>query len=124
MTVECPYCGFLNPHVLRGSAFMCGDKTCEKRIYALPLPQKAAAAVKAEAATGFDPVNRPAHYHRSEIEPIDAIEAWGLGFCLGNAVKYISRAGHKGSRLEDLRKAAWYLAREIQNEERKESEKR
>jgi hypothetical protein len=60
-----------------------------------------------------DPVHGPAHYTYSEIEPIDAIEAWGLGFHLGNVVKYLARAGHKGSRMEDLRKAAWYLHREI-----------
>ncbi len=59
-----------------------------------------------------DPIN-PSYYTQSDVEPIVAIEAWGLGFCLGNAVKYIARAGKKGDRLEDLRKAAWYLAREI-----------
>lgn len=41
------------------------------------------------------------------------IEAWELGFCLGNAVKYICRAGKKGSVIEDLAKARWYLDREI-----------
>lgn len=41
------------------------------------------------------------------------IEAWDLGFCLGNALKYIARAGRKGSRIEDLKKARWYLGREI-----------
>lgn len=65
-----------------------------------------------------DPVNAPSHYLRSSITPIDAIEAWGLGFSLGNAVKYIARAGYKGDRLEDLKKAAWYLNREIQNMEK------
>lgn len=60
-----------------------------------------------------DPVSRPAHYTRSRIETIDAIEAWGLDFHLGNVVKYISRAGHKGSAIEDLKKARWYLDRAI-----------
>lgn len=66
-----------------------------------------------------DQVNHPAHYggEADPYEAIKVIEAWSLGFALGNAVKYISRAGRKGSRLEDLRKAAWYLAREIANEE-------
>jgi len=59
-----------------------------------------------------DPIN-PKHYTDSAVEPIVAIEAWNLGFCLGNAVKYIARAGRKGDRLEDLRKARWYLDREI-----------
>lgn len=63
-----------------------------------------------------DPVN-PAHYKFSGIEPIQAIEAWNLGFCLGNTVKYISRAGRKGDALEDLRKARWYLDREIARRE-------
>ena len=60
-----------------------------------------------------DPINRPPHYTHGDIEPIDVIEAWGLGFCLGNVVKYIARAGHKGDRLEDLKKARWYWEREI-----------
>lgn len=66
-----------------------------------------------------DPVNSPAHYQQDDAarKPIIATEKWKMGFNLGNAIKYISRAGRKGSRLEDLRKAAWYLAREIRNEE-------
>ena len=63
-----------------------------------------------------DAVNQPAHYTDGGIETIDFIEAKGLGFNLGNAVKYISRAGKKGNRLQDLQKAQWYLAREIKNE--------
>lgn len=64
------------------------------------------------------PVNHPAYYQAGGIEAIDVIEAWGLGFCLGNTVKYIARAGKKGARLTDLKKAAWYLNREIEKEER------
>lgn len=65
-------------------------------------------------------VNHPAHYGGSEnlYEAIKVIEAWGLGFCLGNAVKYISRAGKKGDLIEDLKKARWYLDREIANRSR------
>ena len=58
-------------------------------------------------------VDHPAHYTRGGIEAIDAIEAWGLGFNLGNVIKYVARAGHKGETLEDLRKARWYIDREI-----------
>lgn len=58
-------------------------------------------------------VNRPPHYTFGAIEVIDAIEAWGLGFHLGNVVKYTARAAHKGQRLVDLKKARWYLDREI-----------
>ena len=50
-----------------------------------------------------------------EIETIDFIEAKSLNYNLGNVVKYITRADHKGNKLEDLQKAQWYLAREIQN---------
>ena len=59
-------------------------------------------------------VNHPDYYKRGGVEAIDAIEAWGLGFNLGNVVKYIARAGRKtADSLQDLRKAAWYLDREI-----------
>ena len=60
-----------------------------------------------------DPVDHPPHYTQGDIEAIDAIEDWELGYHLGNAVKYIVRADHKGRRLEDLKKAVWYLNREI-----------
>jgi hypothetical protein len=63
-------------------------------------------------------VNHPAHYNAGSIEVIDALEAWGLGFSTGNAVKYIARAKHKGFELEDLKKARWYLDREIGNAEK------
>jgi hypothetical protein len=62
-------------------------------------------------------VDHPPHYGgaNNPYEAIKVIEAWELGFNLGNTVKYISRAGKKGSAIEDLKKAAWYLNREIQN---------
>lgn len=60
-----------------------------------------------------DPIN-PEHYKPGDVyEAINVIEAWGLGFCLGNAVKYICRAGKKTpDAREDLLKAIWYLQRE------------
>ena len=60
-------------------------------------------------------VDHPAHYggEGNPYETINVVEAWGLGFNLGNCVKHVSRAGKKGDALTDLRKAAWYLAREI-----------
>jgi hypothetical protein len=62
-------------------------------------------------------VDHPDHYGGKEnpYEAIKVIEAWNLGFCLGNAVKYISRAGKKDKSkvIEDLEKAVWYLQREI-----------
>jgi hypothetical protein len=63
-------------------------------------------------------LTNPPHYTRHGIyEPIRVIEAWNLGFCLGNCLKYIARAGHKDSTppLEDLKKARWYLDHTIQN---------
>lgn len=60
-----------------------------------------------------DPVNHPAHYvnHPSGVECIQITEH--MNFCLGNAVKYIWRADEKGSDIEDLKKAVWYIEREI-----------
>lgn len=64
-------------------------------------------------------VNHPSHYggENNPYEAIKVIEAWDLDFHLGNTVKYISRAGKKGTdkELQDLRKALWYLERRIQN---------
>ena len=60
-----------------------------------------------------DPVNHPEHYKTGGIETIDFIEAKNLGYNLGNVVKYITRADHKGNKLQDLQKAQWYLNREI-----------
>ena len=69
-----------------------------------------------------DPVSHPAHYTSGKIECIDYIEDKQLGFHLGNAVKYITRAGKKspGKKIEDLRKAMWYIDRYIQLEEQRE----
>lgn len=64
----------------------------------------------------MEAVNHPSHYGGdTTYEAIKVIEAWELGFCLGNTVKYISRAGKKSpdKTIEDLEKAAWYLDREI-----------
>ena len=62
-----------------------------------------------------DLVNHPSHYGGKDniYEAIKVIEAWQLGFCLGNTIKYISRAGKKGDALQDLEKAKFYLDREI-----------
>ena len=60
-----------------------------------------------------DAVNHPSHYTRGKIEVIDFIEDQQLPYHLGNAIKYIARAGYKGDKLEDLKKARWYLDRYI-----------
>lgn len=60
-------------------------------------------------------INHPQHYGGDTVyETIKVIEAWELGFNLGNIMRYISRAGKKGDALDDLKKARWYLDREIQ----------
>jgi hypothetical protein len=108
------------------------DKANSERAIALLIPPNprligsAVARPKARLATSADfpitnktkfikpdPVNHPAHYTTGGIETIDFIEAKNLNYNLGNAVKYITRAGLKGNRIEDLQKAKWYLEREI-----------
>ena len=64
-------------------------------------------------------VNHPSHYYMGKYEAIDVIEDWNLNFNLGNAVKYISRAGHKDDIVQDLKKSLWYIEREIQRLENK-----
>lgn len=70
-----------------------------------------------EPVAPYEQVDHPAHYGGADdpYEAIKVIEAWGLSFCLGNAAKYISRAGKKPGtpNITDLEKARWYLDREI-----------
>lgn len=58
-------------------------------------------------------VDHPAHYKHGGMEAIDVIEAFALDFNLGNAVKYLLRAGHKGDAAQDLQKARWYIERAL-----------
>jgi hypothetical protein len=69
----------------------------------------------------IEAVNHPLHYGGGDnpYETIKVIEAWELGFSLGNAVKYISRAGKKVNAVEDLEKAIWYINREIIKQKQK-----
>ena len=74
-----------------------------------------------ELHTKPDLINHPPHYKGKGMEVIEVIQAFGLGYNLGNVVKYILRAGKKGKRykkVEDLKKAQWYLNIEIQREEK------
>ena len=64
-----------------------------------------------------DNIDHPEHYKVGGIETIDFIEAKKLNFNLGNAIKYISRAEYKANAVEDLKKAIWYLNREINNKQ-------
>lgn len=72
--------------------------------------------VEEERRNGVDMVNSPPHYTDGGIETIDYIEAkltpdQFAGYCIGNALKYLSRAGKKGDQDTDLRKARWYITR-------------
>lgn len=96
-------------------AFGNGERPCElcdwssrfisKEVFAESPPKRTIPIV--------DSVNHPKHYTQSKIEVIDAIEAWNLNFRLANVVKYVARAEYKNNKLEDLKKARWYLDREI-----------
>ena len=79
----------------------------------LPLEVRKERAVKLLTKPEVDMVNSPPHYTAGGVETIDFIEAKNLNYNLGNAVKYITRAGLKGNRVEDLQKAKWYIEREI-----------
>jgi hypothetical protein len=83
------------------------DEQQERLAFALSKPR-----VRMQA--GVDNVNHPSHYKVGGIETIDFIEAKKLNYNIGNVVKYITRADHKGNRKEDLLKAQWYLNREIE----------
>lgn len=83
-----------------GSLFIAACEMCRRAMHA--------------NVDGADAVDHPAHYKARGIEAIDVIEAFGLNFRLGNTVKYILRAGRKGATVEDLKKARWYLDREIE----------
>jgi hypothetical protein len=85
-----------------------GGVGAEIKVTEAPKPKK----VKIKAVS-LDPVNSPSHYRVGGIETIDFIEAKDLGYNLGNVVKYITRAHHKGELLQDLKKAQWYLNREV-----------
>jgi hypothetical protein len=75
-------------------------------------------AVMSMAVYADDKVNSPSHYKVGGIETIDFIEAKGLDYHLGNVVKYISRAEFKDTKLENLKKAQWYLNRVVSNLEK------
>ena len=62
-----------------------------------------------------DPIENPPHYTQGTVELIEAIESrgWGREWCLGNAVKYLWRAGEKDDEVQDLEKALWYIRRRM-----------
>lgn len=83
----------------------------------VPDDSLAAAKLRHPAGKAKDVVNSPAHYTQFPVEVIELTEH--LDFLTGNIVKYVVRAPFKGSQLEDLKKAEWYLARLIKRIENK-----
>lgn len=77
-----------------------------------PVPESLLQAAS-QPSRSPDVVNHPPHYISKGVESIDVIEAFDLGFHLGNVIKYILRADKAGNKLIDLRKAQWYLNRLI-----------
>jgi hypothetical protein len=75
-------------------------------------PNATAVSEEIPAFLKSDPIN-PDHYKQGDIEAIDVIEAYQLNYHLGNVLKYVLRHSQKGNALEDLKKARWYLDREI-----------
>lgn len=69
----------------------------------------------------IEQVNHPSHYNQGKYEVIDVIEDWNLNFSLGNCVKYIARCDFKENKLQDLKKAEFYLKREIERLEKSDS---
>jgi hypothetical protein len=69
-----------------------------------------------------DPVNHPPHYNFGKYEVIDVIEDWQCTYFVGNSIKYLARYRYKGKPIEDLKKAAFYLDREIKRLEREQAE--
>lgn len=63
-------------------------------------------------------VNNPEHYNMGSFEVLDVINDWELNFNLGNVIKYVARCNYKGDKITDLRKAIFYIEKEIENEER------
>jgi Protein of unknwon function (DUF3310) len=90
-------------------------KTIEEKLEEI---ERAVEAQEARKST----VAHPEHYTSGRFETIAVIEDWNLGFHLGNAVKYLSRAEHKGEKRQDLRKAAWYILRELWKDSDKRGE--
>ena len=90
-------------------------KDIDEQIDRKEVKEKVLDEVKEESVEN-DPVNHPSHYTDTNIEVMDYIEDKGFNFALGNAVKYISRAGKKDKNktIQDLEKAEWYLNREIE----------
>ena len=92
-------------------------KTAKPVVLVEQVEDKTPVSVVFDSTPAVDVINHPPHYKFGGVETIDFIEAKKLNYHLGNVVKYVTRADHKGERLENLKKARWYLDREIQHAE-------
>lgn len=106
-----------NTEVINGGVEVQGIQAVVEAALALPDAPKKEKKRK-DTIISSDPINSPSHYKIGGIETIDFIEAKNLNYNLGNVIKYISRAHHKNALVQDLKKAAFYLAREITNLEK------
>ena len=112
MSFNMIFCGKCGTRIMNGTG--CPNEKCSQSFPQEPwhnVTQPTLSPEKKEA------VDHPSHYGGKDnpYEAIKVIEAWNLGFNLGNSVKYISRAGKKDALVQDLEKAKWYLEREIAN---------
>ena len=92
-----------------------GVKEIKKRGRPRQIPSTLVPNAVMSMAVYGDKVNSPNHYKIGGIETIDFIEAKNLDYLLGNVVKYISRAEYKDSKVENLKKAQWYMNRAVAN---------
>jgi len=103
----------------KGNWKLASVSTSNKSVFKHQKPSTLAPnAVMSMALHAEDKVNHPSHYKVGGIETIDFIEAKQLDYHLGNVVKYISRADYKDEKLENLKKAQWYLNRVVSNLEK------
>ena len=101
--IECSECPFSNL-----------PNTCQALIPSQNIGIAKAYLNKLNKPIPTDNVNNPSHYNVGTIEVITVIEDWKLNFNLGNAIKYTGRCEHKNNKEEDIKKAIWYLERELQ----------
>ncbi len=115
----CNRCGYHNPEcfclpwektpILQGKEDMTSESLFE---YIMRVSNSKEFKEAAESLKEM--VDHPSHYKGKKLEVIDVISDFELNFFLGNAIKYILRAGKKGEKTEDLKKALWYIQREIE----------
>jgi len=111
----------LNKYLIENPSAKAGDiaklfKVSVQSVYQRKAKLKSAAPKAKSVLNKIRPdlVNSPTHYTKGGIETIDFIEAKELDYHLGNVIKYISRANLKGNKLENLKKAKWYMDRAVQ----------